>query len=71
VVGVGLTLVVVGPGVPVVGPHAATATAVAPNPAACKNARRLIAILTTSSPEDASEPSALPAVFQRSEAAAC
>ena len=45
VVGVGIALVVVGPGVPVVGAHAATATAVAPNPAACKNARRLIAIL--------------------------
>jgi hypothetical protein len=36
-----------GPGAPV-GVHAATAAAVAPNPAACKNARRLIAILDTS-----------------------
>jgi hypothetical protein len=36
----------VGPGDP--GVHAATAAAVAPSPAACKNARRLIAILDTS-----------------------
>jgi hypothetical protein len=47
VVGVALVVDVTGPGDPF-GEHAATATAVAPNPAACKNARRLTAILDTS-----------------------
>jgi hypothetical protein len=47
VVGVALVVLLTGPGVPG-DEHAATATAVAPNPAACKNARRLIAILDTS-----------------------
>jgi len=47
VVGAALVVDDTGPGGPP-GAHAATAAAVAPNPAACKNARRLIAILDTS-----------------------